>query len=256
MNGFLGYVNGSSPLHNLHPLTKMIMSVALCAPCFLSGNHLLILGIIALNLCLFASAGGAGRAITTLLSFVKFSAVLFVLQVLFIRDGTPIFTLPPGIVVTREGVMFSLLFVLRFMASTMPLALMLSVTPVGDISNVLVRNLRIPYKYAFVITTAVRFIPLFSEEMLGIMEAQTARGVEFDTKNFIKKIRLLVPLCVPLLVSSVRKIENSAISAELRGFNLRTRLSGYKQYSFGANDVLVIAACAAIIAFSASGILP
>jgi energy-coupling factor transport system permease protein len=192
----------------------------------------------------------------TLLSFVKFSAVLFVLQVLFAGEGTPVFTLPPGITITQEGVMFSLLFVLRFMASTMPLALMLSVTPVGDISNVLVRNLRIPYKYAFVITTAVRFIPLFSEEMAGIMEAQTARGVEFDTKNFIKKIRLVVPLCVPLLVSSVRKIENSAISAELRGFNLRTRLSGYKKYSFGANDAVVIVACAAIIAFSASGILP
>ncbi|MDR1481950.1 MAG: energy-coupling factor transporter transmembrane protein EcfT [Synergistaceae bacterium] len=256
MNGFLSYVNGSSPLHKLHPLTKMVMSFALCASCFLSGNHVLILCVIGLNLCLFASAGGIARAVSTLLSFVKFSAVLFVLQLFFIKDGTPIFTLPLGITLTYEGVMFSLLFVLRFLASTMPLALMLSVTPVGDISNVLVRNLRVPYRYAFVITTAARFIPLFSEEMSGIMEAQTARGVEFDTRNFIKKIRLLIPLCVPLLISSVRRIENSAISAELRGFNLRTRLSGYKRYSFGANDATILIACAALVAVSASGIWP
>jgi energy-coupling factor transport system permease protein len=77
--------------------------------------------------------------------------------------------------------------------------------------------------------------------MTGIMEAQIARGVEFDTGNFFKKIRLLLPLCVPLLVSSVRKIEGSAISAELRGFNLRGRNSGYKQYRFGPGDAVFLA---------------
>jgi energy-coupling factor transport system permease protein len=46
----------------------------------------------------------------------------------------------------------------------------------GDLSNVLNRCLKIPYKYTFAPTTAMRFIPLFSDEMTGIMEAQTARG--------------------------------------------------------------------------------
>jgi energy-coupling factor transport system permease protein len=111
--------------------------------------------------------------------------------------------------------------------------------------------LRVPYKYAFVLTTAMRFIPLFSEEMAAIVEAQTARGVEFDTKNFVKKIRLLMPLCVPLLISSVRRIEVGAISAELRGFNLRNRASGYKRYAFGVSDALSIAACCAVVALCA-----
>ena len=75
--------------------------------------------------------------------------------------------------------------------------------------------------------------------MAGIMEAQTARGVAFDTKNILKKIGLIFPLCVPLLITSVRKIEGAAISAELRGFNCRKRESGYKNYPFKTADIVV-----------------
>jgi energy-coupling factor transport system permease protein len=129
----------------------------------------------------------------------------------------------------------------------MPLTLMLSVTRMSDISNVLNRYPGIPYKYTFALTTAIRFIPLFSSEMEGIMEAQIARGVEFDTKNFFKKIRLILPLCVPLLISTVRKIEGGAISAELRGFNFRTRASGYKRYPFSAADAAFLLLCVLVI---------
>ncbi len=86
------------------------------------------------------------------------------------------------------------------------------------------------------------------DEMSGIMAAQTARGVEFDTGGFFKKMRLILPLCVPLLIISVRKIDGSAVSAEVRGFNLRTRDSGYKTYPIRTPDVLTMTFCAAIVA--------
>ena len=130
----------------------------------------------------------------------------------------------------------------------MPLALMLSITRMSDLANVLVEKAGVPYKYAFALTTAIRFIPIFSSEMSGIMEAQTARGVEFDTKNFFKKIRLLLPLCVPLLISSVKRIDGGAISAELRGFNLRRRGQDYKVYRFAARDYAVFLLSFAIAA--------
>ena len=62
------------------------------------------------------------------------------------------------------------------------------------------------------------------------MEAQTARGVEYDTKNPIKKLKLMLPLCVQLLISSVGKTDATALAAEQRGFYLRTRASSYKRY--------------------------
>ena len=97
---------------------------------------------------------------------------------------------------------------------------MLTVTRLPDLTRALVRTLHIPYRYAFAFTTAIRFIPILARDMAAVIEAQTARGVELDG-NLFQRLRLLLPLCVPLLVSSVRKIESGAISAELRGFNLR-----------------------------------
>ena len=89
-------------------------------------------------------------------------------------------------------------------------------------------------------------------DMRSIMEAQTARGVEFDQGGIVKKIGLMVPLCVPLLVSSVRKTNSAAIAAEVRGFNLRTRASGYKNYPLASCDIAAFIVVAALLACSIS----
>ena len=83
--------------------------------------------------------------------------------------------------------------------------------------------------------------------MNAIMEAQTARGVEYDTKNPIRKLQLMLPLCVPLLVSSVGKTDATALAAEQRGFYLRTRESSFKRYPMEGRDVAVLVACVALV---------
>ncbi|MDR1588163.1 MAG: energy-coupling factor transporter transmembrane protein EcfT [Treponema sp.] len=247
MNGLLDYAGHDSLLHRLNPVTKLVLAFVLCAACFISGSLFFVLGIIALNILLAALGGIIRRSLRVLLSLAKLSVILFLAQVFFVREGEIILRFPFNIFITGSGLYFSLLFVCRLIAAAMPLTLMLSVTRMSDISNALNRSLGIPYKYTFALTTAIRFIPLFSAEMVGIMEAQAARGVEFDTKNFFKKIRLILPLCVPLLVSSVRKIEGGAISAELRGFNFRTRTSGYKRYPFAAGDAAFLVLCVLVL---------
>ncbi|MDR0601266.1 MAG: energy-coupling factor transporter transmembrane protein EcfT [Treponema sp.] len=240
MSGLLDYVPGNSILHSRNPLAKLALSLVFCSSCFISGNHFFIAGVIAVNFLMSAAAGVLGRSLRIVRSLAKLCCVLFIIQVFFVRQGNAFFSLPFNIRITDRGLLFSLLFVMRLIAAAMPLTLMLSVTRMSDIANVLTRTFGIPYKYTFALTTAMRFIPLFSQEAAGIMEAQTARGVEFDTKNFFKKTALLLPLCVPLLISSVRRIEGLAISAELRGFSLRGRKNGYKCYRFGAGDAAAI----------------
>ena len=66
----------------------------------------------------------------------------------------------------------------------------------------------------------------------------------------------MVPLCVPLLVSSVRKTNSAAIAAEVRGFNLRTASSGYKEYPFAALDVAALVGSVVLVAVAvALGVL-
>ena len=146
--------------------------------------------------------------------------------------------------------MAALIIIMRLIACAIPLFLVLYITKLGDIANACCKVLHVPYKYAFTFTSAVHFIPVFMNDMKGIMEAQTARGVEFDSGSIVKKLQLMVPLCVPLLVSSVRKINSAAIAAEVRGFNLRTPASGYKEYPFSGKDVLAMVLCLALIALA------
>ena len=83
--------------------------------------------------------------------------------------------------------------------------------------------------------------------MSGIMEAQTARGVAFDQARGLKKFSMILPLCAPLLISSVRRTDQTAVAAEVRGFRLRTRESGYKQYPFTGADFAVIGGCVLLL---------
>lgn len=125
---------------------------------------------------------------------------------------------------------------------------MISVTNLSDLSNTMVKYLHIPYKYAFTFTSAIRFIPVFSTEMSGIIESQQARGVDFEVKNPFKKFGMILPLCFPLLISSVRKIESTATAAELRGFYLRTRACCTKSYKIYFRDIVFLLIGGAILA--------
>ncbi|NLN64714.1 MAG: energy-coupling factor transporter transmembrane protein EcfT [Clostridiaceae bacterium] len=250
MKGFLDYALGDTFFHHLNPLIKLLISLLISIAAFISGSHLFIAALIALNLVMAARAGIFQRGVMLLAGLLKFSAFIFILQLLLVRRGNPLLHLPLNLVITDAGLSSAFLIVLRLIAGTMPLAIMLSITQMSDLSNVLVLKCKVPYKYAFALTTAIRFIPIFAGEMAGIIEAQTSRGVEMDTKNLFKKVGLILPLCVPLLITSVKKIEDSAISAEIRGFHLRTGQSCYKRYMVTAGDMAVLAFSAMLIALA------
>ena len=248
MTGVLNYIDGKSFLHNCNPLSKLFLAITMCVSCFMSSSLIYLAGMIVISLLLGSISGISKRVFALFRGLIKISIFLFILQILFVQRGNILLSIPiiPSlsfrINITTTGIYSGLLLVLRLTGATMPLALMLSVTRLEDLSNTMVKNLHIPYKYAFTFTSAVRFIPQYFNDMADIMDAQTARGVELDTKNVFKKLGLIMPLCVPLLLSQVRKIESSAIAAELRGFNLRTAKSCYFTYSMKAKDYLVILA--------------
>lgn len=235
MTGILEYYEGSTVVHQLNPVTKLMLSVSICIACFLT-NSIPVMGfLICAGVAIGAAGGIIGRALSLLKSLCKVCIFLFVLQLLFVRDGKALF-----LFVTDEGLILAAKISLRLIGATIPLALVLALTQMSDLSNALVSVLHVPYKYAFTLTTAIRFIPVFFEEMNGIIEAQTSRGVEFDTGNPVKKMKLILPLCAPLLITSVKKADSSAMAVELRGFNLRDRKSGYKTYSFQLCDIITL----------------
>ena len=281
MTSVIDYIPGTSLLHRLNPVTKLALAAGIILATFLGDTYPLLIALLALTFALGAYARAAGGLVSLSKLMVPLSLIMLVLQTAFIRTGNPValWITTDGLVtgtkaalrllgvalqlafvrsgepvwwfVTSEGLVTGSKVCLRLLGVALPLVLMLMVTKLGDLANACVDVLHVPYRYAFTFTTALRFVPVFSQEMNAIMEAQTARGVEYDTKNPLKKIQLMLPLCVPLLVSSVGKTDATALAAEQRGFYLRTRESSYKRYPMAAADYAVLAASVALIVLGA-----
>ncbi len=245
MKGFLEYVPGDSFLHKMNPVAKLIAAFLLVIACFATSNFVLLAIVLAIDIFLAVQCNMVKQTIGLARAVTIFSVLLAVIALLFTPQGDVLVALPWGYIGTGS-VLAAVLIIVRLVACAVPLFLVFYVTKMNDMANSLVKVLHVPYKYAFTFMSTVHFIPVFMNDMAGIMEAQTARGVEFDG-GLVKKIRLMVPLCVPLLVSSVRKTNSAAIAAEVRGFNLRTRESGYKEYPFSAIDGAAVAVAVVVL---------
>lgn len=243
MNNMFQYVPGNSLIHRMNPVTKIFMTIIICAAAFVTDRLLFLAGLLAVDLLIGIVAGVSNRTWNIFRGLLKIAAFLFLLQVLLTRRGTPVFW-----IITDQGLLTAGKVVLRLVVVCMPLALVLAVTRITDLTNAMVQVLHVPYQYAFTLSTAIRFIPQFLEEMSGIMEAQTARGVAFDKARGLKKFSMILPLCAPLLISSVRRTDQTAVAAEVRGFRLRTRESGYKKYPFTAVDLGAVLFSLALLA--------
>lgn len=246
MRKFLEYVPGTSFIHRMNPVAKLACALLISVACFCTANLTFIAAILVIDAALAVSCGMVREALGLARAVAAFSVLLALIALLTTPSGAVLVKLPWGYVGTGS-LMAALLIVMRLVACAVPLFLVMYVTKLTDLANAMVKIVRVPYRYAFTFTSAVHFIPVFMNDMAGIMEAQTARGVQFDG-GIVRRIRLMVPLCVPLLVSSVRKTNSAAIAAEVRGFNIRTRESGYKEYPFARIDVAALAFSVLLVA--------
>ena len=217
-NSVIDYTEGSSFLHKANPITKVFLAIELFAAGILAPNFPAICFVIVLTLFINIISGNAKIAFKLLGAFSVIGAFMFVVQALITAGNVA----------------------LRTIALALPLLSMLALTRMEDLTGACVEVLHIPYRYAFTVTTALRFVPIFLQEMTKIKEAQTARGIEFDSKNPFRRLRLQLPFIVPLIVSSVKTADATALSAEQRGFYLRTRKSSLKRYPMQLSDIAVL----------------
>lgn len=246
MAKFLEYVPGESFLHRMNPCVKLIGAVLIAIACFVTSNLVFLLILLAAALVMAASCG-LGRETAGLCKAVfAFSLILAVVILLTTPHGMPLVPLPWGYIGTGS-LLAALTVVVRLMAAAIPLFLVFYVTKMNDLTNAAVKQLHVPYKYAFTFTSTVHFIPVFMNDMAGIMEAQTARGRGIR-RLFCEEGAAHDSSVRAASVSSVRKTNSAAIAAEVRGFNLRTRTSGYKDYPLHAEDFVALAVCVAVLA--------
>ena len=102
------------------------------------------------------------------------------------------------------------------------------------------------HELAMMMTIALRFIPTLMDETDKIMKAQKARGADFESGGLIQKAKSLIPLLVPLFISSFRRADELAMAMEARGYRGGAGRTRMKILKFTSRD---------IIAFGVFGVL-
>ena len=103
-------------------------------------------------------------------------------------------------------------------------------------------------------TIALRFIPTLIEEAEKIMNAQKARGADLENGKLTERVKALIPILIPLLISSVRRAYELAEAMECRCYNGGEGRTRMKQMRLAGRDFVVLGTalviCGGIIALN------
>lgn len=240
--------------HRADPRIKLLALIAYIVALFLARNfYSLALGLILLIVAVIASrvpVGSVLRSVKAIIFLLIFTAVLN----LFFHGGEHLLVEWGIIKIYREGIIFTVFFVLRLFLLVMGSALLtLTTTPVeltDGIESLLtpLKWVRFPvHELALIMSIALRFIPTLIDETNRIISAQKARGADFESGNIFKRVKAVVPVLIPLLISAFRRAEELGDAMDARCYSGSKNRTKYKKLKFGWRDAVITITFAALI---------
>ncbi|MDQ0220584.1 energy-coupling factor transporter transmembrane protein EcfT [Peribacillus cavernae] len=247
------YVPLDSLVHRMDPRSKLLLVFFFVCIVFLA-NNLITYGILAVfTLALIALSKIPARFLFNGLKPILF-LILFtlLLHILFTKEGDVIYDF--GFIEIyegglRQGLYISFRFTLLILVTSL---LTLTTSPISitdGLEQLLgpLKKWKMPvHELALMMSISLRFIPTLMEETEKIMKAQTARGVDFTSGPIKERVKSIVPLLVPLFVSSFKRAEELAIAMEARGYRGGEGRTKYRQLSWHAVDTLLLCTLAVL----------
>ena len=251
------YFPGNSVIHRMDPRMKLILTILYIVGVFIVAN---LPGYAIALAFLYIVVRISGIKFSYLAKGVKplrFIIIFtFILNLFFVQGETPIFTLG-FFTLTKEALSNAVYFALRLVFLVMGTSVLTLTTSPVQLTDGLERimhpleKIHFPaHELAMMMTIALRFIPTLLEETDKIQKAQMARGADFESGNLIERAKAMIPLLVPLFVSSFRRANELAMAMEARcyrGGDHRTRLRELKYTKLDLYGALAMAAFLIII---------
>lgn len=226
-----------SPVHNLDPRVKIIMTFVFIISLFLIESFVTYLFVVAfLAVAITTSKVPLKFVIRGLRPIFLIILITFIINILM-TPGNVIFKLG-FIKITDQGLRQAGFMALRLTLLIMGTSMLtLTTSPIlltDGIESLLnpFKRIGVPaHELAMMMTIALRFIPTLMEETEKIMKAQKSRGADFESGNIINRAKNLIPLLVPLFISAFRRADELAMAMEARcyrGGENRTRMRQLK----------------------------
>lgn len=233
------YYKGDSLVHKMDGRAKIIFTVLFVVMIFLCKNFLSLLLV---GLFVFLSMLLCGvpfkvffKSLKPIVPIVIFTAVL---NIFYIGGGDWEIPLFLGIKITEKGVSTAIFMAVRIVFLIIASSILTYTTVPTTLTDAIEKLLsplklfKVPvHTLAMMMTLALRFIPTLIEEIEKITNAQKARGADFEGGKLMDKVKAVVPILIPLFVSSFRRAYELSFAMSCRcytGGEGRTRMKQMK----------------------------
>ncbi len=241
------YIPGDSVLHRMDPRAKLSFVFGFILIVFLANNimtYSILVGFVVMLILL--SKMNIKFLVNGLRPVIYLIIFTFILQLFFNKEGEIIYSIGK-IHIYEEGLRMAIFISIRFFLLVFVTTLMtLTTTPITltdgleSLMNPLKRFKFPVHELALMMSISLRFIPTLMDETDKIMKAQMARGVEFSSGPIKDRIKAIVPLLIPLFVSSFKRAEELATAMEARGYRGGEGRTKYRMLEWKGRDTAAV----------------
>jgi energy-coupling factor transport system permease protein len=243
------YAPRESIVHGLDPRTKVLSSLFFMTLLLFIHRLELLFVFFAVVLVLFRlSKLDFGLALRNLRPFLWLFLITFILHVMFTK-GRILWKVPAvSLYITEEGITRGLFYTFRIGILVMLASLLTLTTSPMSLTDAIERFLS-PFRFigvpaheiAMMLSISLRFIPILIDEAERIRKAQISRGSRF-VGSIVSKIRSVVPLIIPLFLSTFRRANDLALAMDARCYQGGGKRTSYHVLRFGRNDMMALLA--------------
>jgi len=252
----LNYIKRPSPVHELTGTTKLIFFIAWSVASMVTFDTRVLLGMLVVGAVIFRISRIRIKDISVVLGL---AAVFLLLNNLFIYLFTPeygvelyesrdlLFSIVGRYTVTAQQLFYHLNITIKVIC-VVPIALLfIACTDPSEFAASLAR-IGVSYRAGYAVSLALRYIPDVQREYRNISQAQQARGIDISGKDkFFTRLKNSVAILLPLIMSSLNRIETVSNAMELRGFGKKEKRTWYTQRRLKRNDWLAIGLALAVL---------
>lgn len=241
------YYPSNSVVHKMNPTVKIIYAIAYIVAVFLvkephfTGFALCLLLLIVQTAISKIPFIKMLKSIKTVIFFVVLSAVL---QLFLNKSGTPLWE---GGFIYDKGLIKACYITARIILLVLGASLLTFTTSPVELADGIemllypLKLIKFPvHEFALIMSIALRFIPTLIDETDRIIKAQKARGADFESGNIFKRAKALIPVLIPLLISSFRRADELADAMDSRCYAGSKNRTRYKKFTIGFADILAL----------------
>ena len=249
MSTMIGYSDIDSPIHKLTGAAKLIALIIWAIASMLTYDTRVLIGMFIFSIIIFKLSKVEIKKVSFVLYFILIFLLLnniaiFILSpyegVQIYNSRTELFKIAGPYTITAEQLFYQFNITLKYF-SIIPMALLFMIATNPSEFAASLNKIGVNYKIAYSVSIALRYIPDVQRDYQDISFAQQARGIDMSKKEKVtKRIKNSASILMPLIFSSLERIETISSAMELRAFGSNKKRTWYNERPFKKGDYVAI----------------